>query len=668
MAELGYVSLVAGLVLAVFGIVTSVIGARRRHPGLIASGRNAVYAVAGLIAMAAVSLWYSLIKPDFSVEYVVAHSERALPLFYKISGLWSGQDGSILFWTLILSVFSVATLFAYRGKHRRLMPYVSATLLTVSTFFLIVLLFAANPFNRLPVTLPDGQGMNPLLQNYWMVIHPIGLYLGMVGFTVPFAFAVAALITGDLGNTWVRLVRRWTLISWLFLGFGIVAGSIWAYVELGWGGYWAWDAVENASFLPWLTGTAFLHTIVIQEKRGMLKVWSMVLIFITFTLTLVGTFITRSGVIQSVHSFAISPIGPLFLGFIAIVMLGFLYLLFDRLPLLRSKSELDSMRSREFAFLLNNLTFLGIAFATMLGTFYPMITELFGGTKIAVSEPFFQKVNGPIFLLLLVLMGVGPLLGWRRSSGQSLVRNFRFPLAFALIFAVGIYLLGVRAISPWLGMTASGLVLFTIVQEFYRGTRARRQATKENWLAAFSHLIQRNRRRYGGYIVHLGIVVMAFGIIGATFFQSEGQANLQIGESLQINDYSLEYQGLRMVDRDTRTIIAATLDVYDDGRPIGSVEPHRNLYHKNPDEPTNEVGLMIRPLEDLYVVLAGWEDGGASASFKVYVNPLMLWVWMGGLILALGTLVAMWPQQMLARRRVTATLPQGTQLNAAGQQ
>jgi cytochrome c-type biogenesis protein CcmF len=660
MVEVGYVSLVAALVLAIFGIVVNWLGVRQKRAELITSGQNAVYAVGLLVLVATLALWHAILTMDFSVEYVATHVERALPLLYKFSALWGGQAGSLLFWTLILSGYSVLAIRALRRQQRELMPYASAVLLGVSAFFLITLLFAANPFKRLDFTPADGQGLNPLLQNYWMVVHPVGLYLGFVGFSVPFAFAVAALASRQLDNRWVRAMRRWTLVPWLFLSLGILMGSMWAYVELGWGGFWAWDPVENASLLPWLTGTAFLHSIVIQEKRGMLKVWNVFLIFITFSLTIIGTFITRSGVIQSVHSFALSNIGPLFLAFIALVMLGFLYLLFDRLPLLRAENELDSMRSREFAFLLNNLVFVIIAFATLLGTLFPMLTELLGQTKIAVSAPFFNKVNGPIFLILLILMGVGPLLGWRRTSDASLLRNFVIPLGIMPLAALIAFFLGARGGAPLAGIAVCAFVTATIMQEFVRGAQARRQATGEGWGLALLRIVQRNQRRYGGYIVHLGVVLMALGIIGSTFFQAEGQGNLAIGETISLRHYTLVYRGLRQMEADTHTVVAARLDVLQGGRAIGTVEPHRNLYHKAPDQPTSEVGILVRPLEDVYVVLAGWEDGGRVASFKVYINPLISWLWLGGLVLMMGTLISLWPYAPEGRRvaRTPSALPE----------
>lgn len=643
--DIGYVALVLGFVIALFGVVVSIEGARRRMPELVISGRNAVFVVGGLVIIAALALWYALLTDDFNVEYVASHSERNLPTFYKISSLWGGQAGSLLFWTLILSLYSMAAAARFYGQHRQMMPYVHATLLLTSAFFLSLLLFSANPFQRLPFTPPDGSGLNPLLQNYWMVVHPVGLYLGFVGFTVPFAFAVAALASKQLGNAWVRTIRRWTLIPWLFLSVGILMGSQWAYAELGWGGYWAWDPVENASFLPWLTGTAFLHSIMIQERRGMFKTWNMALILLTFELTLTGTFITRSGIIESVHSFALSNIGPMFLAFITASTLGFLALMRDRMSLLRSENELDGMLSREAGFLGNNLIFVGIMFTTLLGTLFPIITEAVSNTKISVSAPFFNKVNGPIFLGLLVLMGVCPLLGWRISTWEAIRRQFTWPAILSLAAVTTLVVFGVREPLPLVGLGVCALIVSTIGQECVRGADARRKTTGESWPRAMAKLVWRNQRRYGGYTVHLGVVLMAIGIIGNTFYQSEGQANLAIGESLTVKDYTLVYRGLGQRVTPNHQEIYAQLDVYQNGRYIGTLEPQRNVYFKTPEQPTSEVGIRTGLREDVYAVLAGWEDNGARASFKVYINPLMIWLWIGGLVLVLGTVIAVWPHR-----------------------
>ncbi len=652
--DLGFPMLALALVTALVGAGLALLGAQRNDESLVISARNALFATAGLIALASVLLWVALLTDQFQFEYVASHTERNLPAFYKFSALWGGQAGSLLFWSLILSGYSALAMIGFRNQHRQLMPYVIAVLLVTSAFFLIVLIFAANPFKKLGFLPADGTGLNPLLQNYWMAIHPIGLYLGYVGMSVPFAFAVAALATRQLGNAWVRSIRRWTLTPWLFLTLGILMGSQWAYVELGWGGYWAWDAVENASLLPWLTATAFLHSIIIQERRGMLKVWNMLLIFLTYELVLIGTFITRSGVIESVHAFALSNVGPIFLSFIAVTILGFLWLLLDRLPLLRSDNELDSMLSRESGFLFNNVVFVGLAFATFFGTTFPMFSELLTGSKISVAAPWFNKVNGPIFVVLLILMGAGPLLGWRRSTVQTLRANFQWPLLATVLAPALLFALGVRQGLALVGLALCTFVLATIVQEFVRGAAARRRITGESWPRALFSLTQKNQRRFGGYIVHLGIVMMALGIIGNSYFQAEAQGTLQRGASLTIRDYTLTYNGLRQVERPTHTEILAPLQVTRNGRDLGVVQPQKNLYFKTPDQPTSEVGLRMSLAEDLYVVLAGWDGNGETASFKVYVNPLMIYLWLGGLVLTFGTIIALWPHPQVAAHTAAA--------------
>lgn len=658
--NVGYLLLITAMCLAAFGMFTGYVGGQQRSAKIAASSENAVYAVAGLVLTAAVILWYGLLADQFQVSYVWNHSERALPSFYKFAALWGGQAGSLLFWSLILTLFSVVVALGNRGKHQVLMPYVYAVLHGTTLFFLILLVFAANPFEQVGFRPQDGRGLNPLLQNYWMIIHPVMLYLGYVGLAVPFAFAVAALLSKRLDSEWVRSVRRWTLIPWMFLSAGIIMGSQWAYMELGWGGYWAWDPVENASFLPWLTGTAFLHSIIIQEQRGVLKVWNMVLIWLTYFLVILGTFTTRSGIIESVHSFARSDVGPFFLVFLTIILFGFLWLLFQRLPLLRDEQSIDSYASREAAFMGNNWLFTAIAFATLWGTFFPMFSEIFTGDRISVAAPFFNKVNGPLFLILLVLMGAGPLLGWRHTSTSALRKQFTWPLAAAVV-AAGLALLTTRNVFPILGLAILAFVTATLVQEYIRGVIARRAATGENPLLAFVNLYRRNGRRYGGYLVHLGIVLIGLAIIGNEFYQHTTNVTLAQGESVSLAGYELVYGGLETREGPNRVEFATPLLVYKQGtnRLIATVEPHRNIYHKNPEMPTSEVGLHMSPVEDVYVVLNGWENSGATATFTIYVNPLTMWMWVGGLVLVLGTLLAVWPHPVAQRREAAQTAALG---------
>ena len=641
--NIGYLALVIALVVAAFGTFAGYWGGRTRSANLAASSFHAVYAVGALVVLASVILWYGLLTDQFQVTYVWNHSERALPTFYKFSSFWGGQAGSLLFWTLLLSAYSVIVAITFRRQQVVLMPFVNAVLLITSVFFLALLIFAANPFEQIAFTPPDGQGLNPLLQNYWMVIHPVMLYLGWVGLTIPFAFAVASLLSKKLGNNWVRVVRRWTLVPWMFLSAGIIMGSQWAYMELGWGGYWAWDPVENASFLPWLTATAFLHSIIIQDRRGMLKIWNMVLIWLTYFLVILGTFTTRSGILESVHSFALSNIGPFFLGFLIFVVFGFLWLLFDRLPLLRSENRIDSVLSREAAFLANNWLFLALAFATLWGTFFPMFSEIITGQRISVAAPWFEKVNGPLFLILLIMMGVGPLLGWRRTSPSQLRKQFMWPLLVTLIAGVGLWFVSPR-IYPVIGLAASIFVAATIAQEFIRGVMARRTATGENPFAAFWNLLRRSGQRYGGYIVHLGIVLMGVAIIGNEFYVTRTDVTLSPGESAVVGGYTFVFNGLNAEHVDNRTEFAAYFSVLgqDGEKVLGTVAPKRNVYDKNQDQPTSEVGLYMRPLEDLYVVLNGWENGTVTVS--IFINPLTMWLWIGGIVLILGTLISLWPR------------------------
>lgn len=660
--NVAYLILVVALVLATFGIISGLWGGFRRRSSYAAVSFHAIYAVTALVTAAAIILWYGLLGDHFELAYVWNHSERALPVFYKFAALWGGQSGSLLFWVMVLGMFSSIAAATYRHKMALLMPFVNAILLMTSLFFLILLVFAVNPFEQYGFAPPDGQGLNPLLQNYWMVIHPIMLYLGYVGLAVPFAFAVAALMSKQLGNQWVRSVRRWTLIPWMFLSAGIIMGSQWAYMELGWGGYWAWDPVENASFLPWVTATAFLHSIIIQDRRGMLKVWNLVLIWATYFLVILGTFTTRSGILQSVHSFAQSDVGRYFLVYLIFVAFGFVWLLFTRMPLLRSEHEVDSILSREAAFLVNNWLFTGIAFATLWGTFFPMFSEIITGQRISVAAPWFNKVVGPLFLMLFLMMGIGPLLGWRRTSRDMLVRQFTWPLVAAALFAAGLSFFSPR-IYPVLGLSLCVFVTATIIQEYVRGILARRATVGENSFAAAWQLMRRHGQRYGGYIVHLGIVLIGIAVIGNEYYQMTTNVTLAEGEQAQLGGYSFLYEGLGLERQANRVEYSANLSVIDaeSGDVIGLLRPRRNVYDKTPDQPTSEVGLRMSPTEDIYVVLNGWD--AETATFSIYLNPLTLWMWMGGVFIVLGTLVCVWPSPR--RRTAPAQVPQGVAVAGA---
>ena len=511
-SDIGFFALVLALVLATYVVVAGPAGHRLNAPEMVASARNAVYAVSLLMLTALAVLAYSFVAHDFGVAFVASNSSLAQPWYYTFAGLYGGQAGSLLLWASGLGVFSGLAVWVNRGRIPAVMPYAMATMMVVLVFFLVVLIFLSNPFERLPVPLADGRGLNALLRDPGMLMHPPFLLIGYMSWTIPFAFAMGALISGRLDSLWLKAARPWILAAWAIQGTGLILGAWWAYHVLGWGGFWGWDPVENVALLPWLVGTAALHSIMVQERRGMLKKWNILLLVATFSLAIFGTFVVRGGLLDSVHNFALSALGPSFLSFLGVVMVVALFFFIRRLPLLRSDNGFDSAISKETGFLLNNLLLVGIAFATFWGTIFPLITELFQGSKITVGPPFFEKVNGPIFLALLVLMGIGPLLAWRRASWASIKRNFRGPLAAAVAWAVVmVLLLDVRNMWTLAGVSACALVFGTIVLEYYRGVRNRRQLAGEGYPTALGNLVARNRRRYGGYIVHLGILLIALG-------------------------------------------------------------------------------------------------------------------------------------------------------------
>ncbi len=675
MAYVGNYTLWLGLALSLFGAVAAAFGGVKRDGRLIRSGRNALIAVAGVTVLASVILWWALLMDRFQFSYVATHSERALPMLYKFAAFWGGQAGSILFWQLVLVVYalvafgSLFTKAQRKGAKRRksqgfysslcvsvpLRPcaenaraaayFIVVVLVNTGFFFLLMLIGSrANPFALLDFVPKDGAGLDPLLQNAWMIIHPLGLYLGYVGFTIPFAYAVAVLASGEGVETWTKDIRVWTLIPWAFLTLGIVLGMRWSYTELGWGGYWGWDPVENASLIPWLTATAFLHSLMIEERRGMLKVWNVFLIFLTYILTLFGTFITRSGAIESVHVFAQSNIGAIFGAFIALVTVGSLYLFFNRMSVLRSPNRIDSMLSRESVFLYQNLVFVALAGATLLGTVFPTISDLFAGQKISVNAPFFDKVDGPLFALVLVLMGLAPLMSWRRTDLHKLVRAMVVPAIGALLSVAVAFLLGARDGFGMVGFGLAGFVAVVVFQEFWRGIAARRRHRRENVLVSLYRLIRRGRQRYGGYIVHLGVAVLAVGILASTAYEKDVQVSLEKGKSVQVAGYTISYQGLLAGEGRNYQSAYAVLDVTKGGHLVGRITPARRIYDKSPEQPTSEVGLLSSFSRDFYVVLAGWEENGARAFFEIYVHPLMVWVWIGAALMLLGTLIALWPE------------------------
>ena len=661
MILLGELALWISLPVGIWGAVAGFVGGRKGRGDLVLSAEYSVYAVFFLLIMTSAGIITAFLTDSFEYWYVANYSNRELPTFYKVSGLWAGQRGSLVFWALLLSFFSAAAVFTNRTKNREFMPYVVGVLLTISSFFLVVLLFAeVNPFERLPFAPADGRGLNPQLQNYWMTIHPPTLYLGFTAFTIPFAFAMSALLSGRLDTRWIVITRRWILLSWFFLANGIIFGMRWAYEELGWGGFWFWDPVENASVLPWLTATAFLHSIQIQENRGMLKVWNMGLVTLTFLLTIFATFLTRSGLIESVHTFAENTtIAFIFLAFMG-AMAGLSVLLIAwRYPRLKSESQIQSFLSRESAFLFNNLILLGAAFTILWGTLFPLITEGLTGTAIAVGPPFFNRVNLPIGLALLALMGIGPVIAWRRASRRNLVKNFLIPVIVGLMVVAALFLRGVHHGMALLTFGLSAFVMTIIIVEFVKGTKARAHIEGEGHLPAFYHLVSRNRRRWGGYIVHAG-VVMIFTAFAGVAFNREVTQTLDPGETVTIespfgHEYALTYQGLSSPrGQNMLRQAVALMTVERDGRPVESLTAEKVLYFKWEQSPITNVGINSYLLEDLYLILENVNDlGGAfendaaaqRATFRVQVNVLVGWIWYGGFVVTLGGIIAMWPSR-----------------------
>ncbi|MFC2014762.1 heme lyase CcmF/NrfE family subunit [Chloroflexota bacterium] len=643
MAYIGYISLFLALLASIYSGIAFVIGVTGgRRQALIDSARNGLLAATGLISISAIILIVAFLTHNFQIEYVAMYSSSDTPLAYLISGLWAGNNGSLLFWAWILSIFATIVVLQKRSVGNDLLPYASAIIMATQAFFLILILVVSNPFKELGFVPVDGTGLNPLLENPGMVIHPPTLLAGYVGFTIPFAFAISALLSGRLGDEWIITARKWTIIAWLLLGVGNVLGAWWAYVELGWGGFWAWDPVENAGFMPWLVATAFLHSVMMQRRRGMLKIWNMSLIILTFTLSIFGTFLTRSGILSSVHTFSDTGLGPFFLVFLVIVIVGSFGLLIYRREELQSESEMESLVSRESTFLLNNVLLVGSAFAIFLGTVFPVLSETFRGTKITVGEAFFNQVNGPIFLGVILLTGVCSLIGWRRASIKNLIRNFLLPLSGAIILILILIIAGIGQGYAIFAFFLCSFVLFTILYEWFRGIRARHNIRGENYIKAFFGLIAANRPRYGGYIVHIAIIFISVGVVGSTFYGTETEATIKPKETITIGDYSLLYDKLDSYSTQSRDVVYATLTVSKNNKILGELISEK--YFDKDYQPVTEVGIRPTLLEDLYVILLGWDEDG-TASFKVLVNPLVNWIWIGGGVLLLGGLLVLWPEK-----------------------
>jgi cytochrome c-type biogenesis protein CcmF len=647
-SDLGIIALILALGFACYTGVVAVVGAIRAMPQLITSAQRGVLAVAVFLLLASGALLASFLTHDFGVGYVVRHSSRTMPWYFIVAAFYGGQEGSLLYWALMLALFSAVFVLTARWAPAPLVPYIIATLMGIEIFFLSVLTTVSNPFVRLPDPPADGNGLNPLLMDPGMLVHPPLLLMGYMSFSLPYAFAVAAMITGKLNSDWLRAIRRWTLAAWTIMTAGLLLGGWWAYHVLGWGGYWGWDPVENAALLPWLTATAFLHSTMVQERRGMLKVWNLFLIVASFALAIFGTFEVRSGIISSVHSFAYSDIGAYFLAFLVIVIVFSSALFFFRLPKLRTEQDFDSVVSREGVFLLNNLLLLGLAFATLWGTLFPLISAALRRQTMTVGPPFYNQVAGPLFAILILAMGVGPLLAWRRTSTSALWRNLSVPVMGAALCAAVLPLAGVTSVAANVGFTICTFTAMTIFYELWRGVRVRHQHG-ESYIVALYMLFNRYRQRYGGYVVHLGLVLLAVGIIGSHFFQVQRDAFLREGQEVEVAGYRIHYLGnidTKSVDKES---VVAQLQIWRGDRLESYTYPGRTIYRNFDDQPASQISILTFGLTDLYIFLGNWQ-GATQATIRIFINPLVPLVWYGGLLMLVGGVLCWWPE----RRQVKA--------------
>ena len=644
-ATLGHISILLALFAAGCGIVSPILAARSGQERYLDFSRYAILGQFVLVTLAAAALIYGLVATDFSIKYVAFNTTRATPIYYRVTGLWGALEGSLLLWEWILIIFSGITAWLYRARHKETMPWVIMIFSIVSAFFLGVLGFLSNPFETLVPVPADGRGLNPLLEDANMMTHPPLLYTGFVGLTVPYAFAMAALITGKLDEAWIVSTRRWTIIAWFFLTAGNLVGAWWSYHVLGWGGYWAWDPVENAAFMPWLPATAFLHSIQVQERRRMLKVWNLSLIIIAFSLTIFGTFLTRSGIISSIHAFSSGPVGGFFLAFLAVILLGSFGLLAYRADLLKEQPELDSMVSRESAFLLNNIVLVSALFTIFLGTIFPLISEAVAGVQVSVGAPYFNSVTVPLFLVLVFLMGVGPMIAWRRASWDNLRRNFLWPGAVALAVGFGLFVWKVKEFLPLLGFTLLAFVVLTMVYDTALALRARKRIAGEGIGRALVTLARRNQRRYGGLIVHLGVVLIILGIAGSMTYSIEKEATLALKQELSIGNYRIQFEGLNGSRQPTHFRVEGAFRVLHNGSDDGILTPALKFF------PTQQspIGRAVHQSswsEDIYLILSGFSEIDRNqATLKALVRPLVIWMWIGGFVIAFGTLICIWPMK-----------------------
>ena len=642
-ATLGHSFILLAFFAALLGIASPICAALTQRERLITTARAAILAQFVLVTGAAVILIYGLVSTDFSIKYVAFNTTRATPIYYRVTGLWGALEGSLLLWEWILIIFSGATAWIYRDRHKATLPWVLMIFSVVSAFFLGVIGFLSNPFETIVPVPADGRGLNPLLEDANMMTHPPLLYTGFVGLTVPYAFAMAALIVGKVDEAWIVTTRRWTIVAWFFLTAGNLVGAWWSYHVLGWGGYWAWDPVENAAFMPWLPATAFLHSVQVQERRRMLKAWNLSLIITAFSLTIFGTFLTRSGIISSIHAFSSGPVGGFFLAFLGCILLGSFGLLAYRIDLLKEQPEIDSMVSRESAFLLNNIVLVSALFTIFLGTIFPLISEAVAGAQVSVGAPYFNSVTVPLFLFMVFLMGVGPIIAWRRATWDNLKRNFLWPASAALLIGLGLFLWKIRDFLPLLGFTLSAFVVCTMTYDTALALRARKRIAGEGLVRGLVTLTRRNQRRYGGFIVHLGVVLIILGIAGSMSYSIEKQATLGLQQELTVGNYRIQFQGLRGTQQPTHFRVEGAFRVFHNDSDDGLLRPALKFFPSQ-QAPIGRAVHQSSLSEDIYLILSGFSEVDRNqATLKVLVRPLVIWMWIGGFVIVFGTLICILP-------------------------
>ncbi len=654
-----------GLVLAVYGLVASVLGVGRDRPLLVESARTTAFSLLAVVAAANGAMLAAILSNDFAIKYVAENSSRATPTFFKVLSLWSADEGSLLLWNLVLAGYIAAVAFRFRRRNPETFPWAMAVMYAVSAFYLVLVLGPTRPFATLASAPPDGRGPLPLLQNHpLMAAHPPFLYLGFIGLTVPFAFAMAALISGTLSDRWIRITRRWTLAAWIFLTVGLLLGALWSYGVLGWGGYWAWDPVENIALLPWLMATAFLHSVMIQERRGMLKVWNLSLIVGAFALTTFGTFLTRGSILSSVHAFAQSLVGPMYLAFLVVILIGGFGGIALQAWRLRSRGRFDSALSRESAFLGNNILLLALTFVVFLGTIFPLVVEALTDRQSTVGGPYFKQTTVPLFLLLLFLMGIGPILPWRAATPEQARRRLASPVAAGAATMVLLALLGMRNLAAVAGFGMAAFVLVANGGEIVRSIRAVARAKGRGVLGAVPEAVVRNPRMYGGYLVHLGVAIAIIAVISSTSFGRQAEVTLTLGQQTSFAGYALRYEGQRVLRQPQRQVLVADVSVSREGRSLGRVVPSLNLY-PGASEPIGTPSIRYGVLKDLYASVIGFEgDAGDRATLRFFLNPGVMWLWVGGGVMALGGLLAAWPR----RRRALLPEPPLSERQLAGVQ